>query len=47
MLTPKEIFQRLPKPLVQVKAGITSKNLLNEIGVLIYSAEITKKCIPM
>ena len=31
ILTPKKIFQRLPIALVQVKAGNTSENLLNEI----------------
>ena len=29
ILTPEEIFQRLPISLVQVKAGNTSKDLLN------------------
>ena len=49
ILTPKEMLQRLPIVLVQVKAGNTSKNLLNEIRQMIYSLygakEITKKCI--
>ena len=31
ILTPKQMLQRLPKALAQVKAGNTSKNLLNEI----------------
>ena len=41
------MFQRLPIALAQVKAGNTSKNLLNEITQFIYSLyqakEITKK----
>ena len=36
-LTPKQMFQRLPIALAQVKAGNTSENLLNEIR------QITKK----
>ena len=47
MLTPKQMLQRLPIALAQVKAGITSENLLNEIRQTIYSRyqskEITKK----
>ena len=31
ILTPKQMLQRLPIALVQVKSGNTSKNLLNEI----------------
>ena len=31
ILTPKQMLQRLPIALAQVKAGNTSKNLLNEI----------------
>ena len=31
MLTPKQILQRLPIALAQVKAGNTSENLLNEV----------------
>ena len=45
--TPKQMLQRLPIALAQVKAGNTSKNLLNEIRQIIYSLyrakEITKK----
>ena len=41
------MLQRLPIALVQVKAGNTSENLLNEIRHIIYSLhrgkEITKK----
>ena len=47
MLTPKQMFQRLPIALAQVKAGNNSENLLNEIRQIIYSLyhskEITKK----
>ena len=31
VLTPKQIFQRLPIALAQVKAGKNSENLLNEM----------------
>ena len=37
ILTPKQMLQRLPIALVQVKAGNTSENLLNEIRQIIYS----------
>ena len=47
ILTPKQMLQRLPIALAQVKAGNNSENLLNEIGQIIYSLyqskEITKK----
>ena len=47
ILTPKQMFQRLPKAPEQVKIGSTSENLLNEIRQIIYSLyrakEITKK----
>ena len=47
ILTPKQMFQRLPTALAQVKATNTSENLLNEIRQIIYSLsrakEITKK----
>ena len=47
ILTPKQMLQRLPIALAQVKAGNTSENLLNEIRQIIYSLyqakEITKK----
>ena len=47
ILTPKQIFQRLPIALAQVKAGINSKSLLNEIRQIVYSLyqskQITKK----
>ena len=37
ILTPKQLFQRLPIALTQVKAGNTSENLLNEIRQIMYS----------
>ena len=47
ILTSKQMLQRLPIALVQVKAGNNSKNLLNEIRQIVYSLyqskEITKK----
>ena len=47
VLTPKQMLQRLPIALVQIKAGNNSENLLNEIRQIIYSLyqakEITKK----
>ena len=47
ILTPKQMLQRLPIALAQVKAGNNSENLLNEIKQIVYSLyqskEITKK----
>ena len=47
ILTPKQILQRLPIALAQVKAGNTSENLLNAIKEIMYflyrEKEITKK----
>ena len=47
ILSPKQMLQRLPIALAQVKAGNTSENLLHEIRHNIYSLhqakEITKK----
>ena len=37
ILTPKQMLQRLPIALAQVKAGNTSENLLNEIRQVIHS----------
>ena len=37
ILTPKQMLQRLPIALAQVKAGNNSGNLLNEIRQIIYS----------
>ena len=47
ILTPKQVLQRLPIAIAQVKADNTFENLLNEIRQIIYSLyqakEITKK----
>ena len=47
ILTSKQMLQRLPIALSQVKAGNTSENLLNKIRQIIYSLyqskEITEK----
>ena len=47
ILTPKQMLQRLPIALAQVKAGNNSENLLNEIRQVVYSLyqsmEITKR----
>ena len=47
ILTRKQMLQRLPIALAQVKAGNTSENLLNKICQIIYflyrAKEITKK----
>ena len=47
ILTPKQMLQRLPIDLAQVKAGNSSENLLNKIKQIVYllyqSKEITKK----
>ena len=47
ILTPKQMLQRLPIALANIKAGNNSENLLNEIRQIIYSLyqakEITKK----
>ena len=47
ILTPKQLLQRLPIALAQVKAGNNSANLLNEFRQIVYSLyqseEITKK----
>ena len=37
ILTPKQMLQRLPIALAQVKGDNTSQNLLNEIRQIIYS----------
>ena len=37
ILTPKQMFQRLPIALAQVKAGNNSENLLNEFRQIVYS----------
>ena len=43
ILTPKQMIQRLPIALAQVKAGNNSKNLLNEIRQITYSLYQSKK----
>ena len=47
ILTPKQMLQRLPIALAQVKVGNTSESLLNEIRQFVYSLyqskQITKK----
>ena len=47
MLTPKQMLQRLPIVLAQLKAGNNSESLLNEIRQIVYyfyqSKQITKK----
>ena len=47
ILTPKEMLQRLPVALAQVKANNNSESLLNEIRQIVYSfyqsKQITKK----
>ena len=36
ILTPKQMFQRLPIALAQIKAGNNSESLLNEIRQIVY-----------
>ena len=47
ILTPRQILQRLPIALAQVKASNNSEGLLNEVGQIVpslyQSKEITKK----
>ena len=47
ILAPKQMLQRLPIPLAQIKGGNNSESLLNEIRQIVYalyqSKEITKK----
>ena len=45
ILTPKQMLQRLPIALAQVKAGNNSENLLNEIRQIIYSLYNRKKLL--
>ena len=49
ILTPIQMFQRLPIALAQLKAGNNSESLLNEIRQTVYSLheskEITKRSI--
>ena len=47
ILIPKQMLERLPIPIAQIKAGNNSESLLNEIGQIVYSLyqlkEITEK----
>ena len=43
ILTPKQMPQRLPVALAQIKAGTNSKSLLNEIRKIVYSLYKSKK----
>ena len=45
ILTPKQILQRLPIALAQVKSGNNSENLLNEIRQIAYSLYQAKEII--
>ena len=49
ILIPKQMLQRLPIVLAQIKAGNNSESLLNEIRQIVYSLyqskKILKKCI--
>ena len=42
-LTPKQMLQRLPIALAQIKAGNNSESLLNEIRQIVYSLYQSKK----
>ena len=43
ILTPKQMIQRLPIALAQVKAGNNSESLLNEIRQIVYSLYQSKQ----
>ena len=43
VLTPKQMLQRLPIALAQVKVGNNSESLLNEIRQIVYSLYQSKK----
>ena len=43
ILTPNQMFKRLPIALAQVKAGNNSESLLNEIGQIVYSLYRSKE----
>ena len=45
ILTPKQMLQRLPIALAQVKADNNSENLLNEIRQIVYSLYQSKKSL--
>ena len=42
MLTPKQMLQKLPIALAQIKTGNNSENFLNEIRQIVYSFYQTK-----
>ena len=43
VLTPKQVLQRLPIVLAQVKAGINSESLLNEMRQIVFSLYQSKQ----
>ena len=43
ILTPKQMLQRLPIAVAQVKAGTNSESLLDEIRQIVYSLYQSKK----
>ena len=43
ILTPKQMLQRLPIALAQIKAGNNLESLLNEIRQIVYSSYQSKK----
>ena len=45
ILTPKQMLQRLPIALAQVKAGNNSESLLNEIRQIVYSLYQSNKSL--
>ena len=45
ILTPKQMLQRLPIDLAQVKAGNNSENLLNQVRKIVYSFDQSKKLL--
>ena len=45
ILTPKQMLQRLPIALAQVKAGNNSEKLLNEIRQIVYFLYQSKKSL--
>ena len=45
LLPPKQMLQRFPKALTQLKAGINSKSILNQIRQIVYSLYQSKKLL--
>ena len=45
LLPPKQMLQRFPKALTQLKAGINSKRILNQIRQIVYSLYQSKKLL--